>query len=95
MRECKGHLFVHEHIDDGIVNRCGFGEERWSGCQPWVQVHAGTGRNDDGEGGVRSPGHHEGHDHHNHHTGHLTLRLPGITQPALRVGHLKHTHSAC
>ncbi len=89
MHECKRHLFVHEHVDDGVVNSCGFGEERRNGRQPRVQVNVGKGRDHDGERGVRSPGHHEGHDHHHHHTSHLTLRLPGITQPAVHVGHLR------
>lgn len=88
MHECKCHLFVHEHIDDGVVDGRCFREERWNGCQSRIQVNAGMGRNHNGEGSVRSPGHHEGHDHHNHHTGHLTLWFPGITQPAMGVGHL-------
>lgn len=82
------YLFVHEHIDDGVVNRCCFGEERWDSCQSRVQMNAGMGRDHHGENSVRSPGHHKCHDHHDHHTGHLTFRFPGITQPALTVRHL-------
>lgn len=83
------HLFVHEDVDDRVVDGRGLGEESGDGSQPGVELDAGMSRDQYGEGRVRRPADHERHDHHHHHAGHLPLGLPGGGQTTVR--HLEET----
>lgn len=85
------YLFVHEHVDDGVVHCCCFGEEGRDGGQPGVEFDGWINCDQYGEGCVRRPAHHERYDHHHHHTGHLTLGLPGCGQTTMR--HLRERES--
>lgn len=81
----KGYyLFVHEDVDDWVVDRRCLGKEGRDGSHPGVQMDAGISCDQYGEGCVRRPAHHEGHDHDHHHAGHLPLWLPGRCQATMR-----------
>lgn len=82
--ETDSYLFVHEHVDDWVVDCCCLGKEGGYGSQPGVQDNGWMSCDQYREGCVRRPAHHERHDHHHHHTGHLPLGLPGSGQTAVR-----------
>lgn len=78
------YLFVHEDVDDWVVDSCCLGKEGRDGSQPGVKFNGWMSCDQYGEGCVRRPAYHEGHNHHHHHTGHLPLWLPGRGQTTVR-----------
>lgn len=74
------YLFVHENIDDWIVDGSCLGEEGWDRSQSWIQFNSWMCCDQYGEDCVWCPTHHECHDHHHHHAGHLALWFPGSGQ---------------
>lgn len=79
----QSYLFVHEDIDDWVVDSCCFGEKGRDGSQPGVEFYGWMNGDQYGEGCVRRPGHHKRHNHDHHHTCHLPLWLPGCGQPTM------------
>lgn len=77
------YLLVHEDVDDWVVDGRCFGKEGRDGSQPGVQLYGRVDGDQDGEGCVRRPGHHEGHNHDHHHARHLPLWLLGCGQPTV------------
>lgn len=78
------YLFVHEDIDDWVVDSSRLGKEGGDGSQPGVKFDGWMSCDQYGEGCIRRPAHHECHNHHHHHTGHLSLWLPGSGQTTMR-----------
>lgn len=69
------HLFVHEDVDDRIVNRGSLGEVGGQGCESRLDDNAFVGGHHQGKRGVGQPADEEGHHHHDHHACHLPLCL--------------------
>jgi len=69
------HLFVHEDVDDWIVNRGGLGEVGGQGCERWLDGDVLVGGHHQRKRGVGQPADEEGHHHRDHHARHLPLRL--------------------
>lgn len=69
------HLFVHEDVDDGIVNCGGLGEVGGQGCESRLDGDVFVGGHHQRKGGVGQPADEESHDHRDHHPRHLPLRL--------------------
>lgn len=46
------HLFVHEDVDDWIVNRGGLGEVGGQGCESWLDGNVFVGGHHQGKRGV-------------------------------------------
>lgn len=71
------HLFVHEHVDDGVVEGGALGEEGRHCHQRGREVGALVGEDPERHHGVGRPGQHEAQHHQDHHPCHLLLCLLG------------------
>lgn len=80
----KSYLFIHEDIDDWVVDSGCLGKEGGDGSHPGIKFNGRMSCDQYGEGCVRCPAHHKCHNHHHHHTGHLSFRLPGTGQTTMR-----------
>lgn len=56
-------LFVSKEVDDGIVDRAGFGEVHWHGGDQRWDVDLWIHNHNHRDGGVRQPADEEGDDH--------------------------------
>lgn len=80
----NSYLFVHEDIDDWVVDSCCLREKGRDGSQPGVKFYSRMSRHQYREGRIWCPGDHECQNHHHHHTGHLPLWLSGRSQTTMR-----------
>lgn len=87
--ERRRYLFVHEDVDDWVVDSGCLGKEGGDGRQPGIEFNGWMSCDQYGEDCVRRPAHHECNYHDHHHTGHLPLWLPGGGQTTMR--HLEET----
>lgn len=80
----QSYLFVHEDVDDWVVDGSCLGKEGGDGSQPGVKFNCWMSCDQDREDCIWCPTHHECNNHHHHHTGHLPLWLLGIGQSPMR-----------
>lgn len=76
----KSYLFVHEDIDDWVVDSGSLGKEGWNGGQSGVKFNGWVSCDQYGEGCVRCPRYHKRYNHSHHHAGHLTFWFSGSGQ---------------
>lgn len=69
------HLFVHEYIDDGVVDGGALGKVGRHGSSQRMECISRVSSCEAGKDCVWPPAGAKGNDHDNHHSGHLLLCL--------------------